>query len=160
MRLKSSARSTVLFNLTLLLTYHWELEKLERKTNNVDAKFLALNVSEEAYESNNNSAGTSEVDSKMTPVKAKTLAEDHDPLGSKYEEATQPYEPNIYDDATDELIPNTLPPSATKTSTKYVLSPKKTKKSKMTSPSYPTRQNLPRNQSLHPSPPHLLIASA
>ena len=49
------------------------------------AKSLALNLSEEAYKSNNDSAGTSNVDSKMTPVKAKTLAKDHDPSGSEYE---------------------------------------------------------------------------
>ena len=98
------------------------------------AESLVLNLSEKSYKSNNDSSGTSDVDSKMTPVKAKTLDEDYDPSGSKYEEATLPHKPNIYDDAANEIIPNTVPPSSTKKNTKNVLPPNKVKKSKIGKP--------------------------
>ena len=112
------------------------------------AQSLALNLSKEAYKSNDNSAGTSDVNSNMTPVKGKTLTEYHDPLGSEYEERTHPHKPNIYDDAADEVIPTTVPPSSTKTSTKGVLSPKKSMKSKIGKPKLsdtpdPTKKRIP-----------------
>ena len=119
------------------------------------AKSLALNLSEEAYESNDDSLGSLDVNSKMTPVKAKTLAEDHDPPGSEYEERTHLHESNIYDDATDKVIPTTVPPASTKTSTKDVLSPKKVKKSKISKPNFsdapdPTKKPIPSSISIPP----------
>ena len=117
------------------------------------AQSLTLNLSEEAYKSNNDSVGTSNVDSKMTLIK-KVPTEDHDHSGSECEERTRPRGPNIYNDATDEGNPTTVTPSSTKTSTK-VLSLKKVKKLKTIMPKIsdtpePTKNPIPSSISTPP----------
>ena len=94
----------------------------------------------------------------MKPVKAKTLYksyEGHDPSDFQYEEATQLHQPNIYDDAADKVIPNTVLSLSTKTNKKDVLPPKKSKKSKIGKPKLsdmtePTKKTIPSSISTPP----------
>ena len=87
----------------------------------------------------------------MTLIKVKTLDgsyEGHGPLISEYEEATHSNKPNIYDDATDDVIPNTVPPFSSKTNTKDALPSQKAKKSKigklkLTNTPDPTKKPIP-----------------
>ena len=67
-------------NSSYLKNNNQEYEKLERKPNIMSAQYLDLNLSAEAYESNDDSVGTSDVDSKLTPIKKPTI--DHDHSGS------------------------------------------------------------------------------
>ena len=120
----------------------------------MSAQSLDLDLSTEAYKSNDDSVGISDVDSKLTLIKNPPI--DNDCSGSEYEVRTQPRESNIYDDAADKSNPTTVPPSSSKPSTK-VLSPRKVKKSrsimpKMTDTPEPTKNPIPSSISTPPPP--------
>ena len=125
---------------------------------------IELTLSEEAYESNQDSVGTSDDDIKMTPVETRTfdqLFEGRKPSSSECMAPPRSKEPIIYDDAT-EIVPSitVVPPLSTKDNTKNVkVPPKKAKSPSRPNPSQPTRQIPPPNQVFHPSPPHHRLAS-
>ena len=111
----------------MLAYFKFKISKLKyrTKTHTMSTKSLDLNLSAEAYESNDDSVGTSNVDRKISNIK---MPPDNDvQSGSKYDVRTCPCDLKLQNETTVGGKPTTIPPSSTKTSTK-ALSPRKAKK--------------------------------
>ena len=125
----------------------------------MSANSLDFNLSAEAYESNEDSVGTSDVNSKLSHIKAPP---DNDvQSGSEYDIRTRPRESKLQDDSAIGGKLTTAPPSSVKTSTK-VLSPRKAKKTRSVPPKMtdtPKRNSKPTPSSIStPLPSSKLVA--
>ena len=89
----------------------------------MSVQFIELNLSEEAYEFNQDSVRTSDDDSKMYST-ARTLDQSFEEQKTTSSEDVEPpssNKPNISDDETEQVPPITVvPPSKTKDNTKNV----------------------------------------
>ena len=100
-------------------------QKDRTKTHAMSTNSLDLNLSAEAYESNDDSVGIFDVDSKISNIK---MPPDKGvQSGSKYDGRTCPRDLKLQDEKNVDDKPTTVPPSSTKSSTK-ALSPRKAKK--------------------------------
>ena len=93
----------------------------------MSVQLIDLNLSEEAYKSNQDSVITSDNDSKMTPITARTLEQTFERRkASSYEDVDPPSskEPNISKEKTETVPPTTfVPPSISKGPTKNMKNP-------------------------------------